>query len=174
MTVTEDPTVPVSTDSAPQSDEGPAVQVELVKSGWVRLHWNDRTVRLRRPFFGELKRIRLALEDMADAIAERSDDVRESAAELVDANNAVDADESLDDAAKRRRRRELTNKSKVVARELTTFCDEQRIGWWREVVGIVGVDGALPEDDELPSWIADPYLPNEVLAHWRSVPLGRG
>lgn len=172
MTVTDDPTVPV-TDADPQPDEGEAVAVELVKSGWVRLRWDGRTIRLRRPFFGELKSLRMALEDAADAIAEQSEEVQLIGREILAENSAND-EADVDDVERMRVRQELTKRSKIAGRALTAFSDEQRIAWWRTVVDVVGVDGALPEDDRLPSWIADPMLPNTVLQHWRSVPLDRG
>jgi hypothetical protein len=172
MTTTEPTTNVRETD--PQPDEGDPVAVELVRTGWVRFRWDGQLVRLRRPFFGELKALRLSLEDVADQIGERSDELQALAQEIVAESERNDTDDDRDEDERRRVRRELTRKSKVAGRELTDFCDAARVGWWRSVVDLVGVDGELPDDDKLPSWIGDPQLPNTVLQHWRSVPLGRG
>lgn len=173
MTVTDEPTVDTREDD-PQHDEGEAVAVELVKSGWVRLRWGGTLVRLRRPFFGELKTIRLALEDAADEIADRSEKIQSIGRKLIEESQKNEEEDGRSDEERAKVRADLTRQSKHAARELTDFGEEQRIGWWRLVVGLVGVDGELPPDDRLPSWIADPSLPNTVLQHWRAVPLGRG
>lgn len=165
------PDVPVVA-TEPQEGEGTDA-VELVRTGWVRLRWDDKTVRLRRPFFGELKRLRLALEDASDAIAERSEEVQVIGRQILTENTAND-EADTDELEKLEVRRELTKRSKIVGRELTAFSEEVRIDWWAQVAETLSADGPLPHPDELPSWIADPFLPNTVLQHWRSVPLDRG
>lgn len=165
--------VGVDTDE-PMGDEGQADAVILVRTGWVRLRFGDRQVRMRRPFFGELRSIRARLEDVADAIGERAEDSQVIAVRIMDESARIEADEKLTVEERVRARRALLGESKVAGRELTEFAEIERVKWWRYVVDLIGVDGELPPDEELPSWIAAPALPGKVLDHWRSAPLGRG
>lgn len=167
----EEPTVPVEAVE-PDSGEGDDL-VQLVRSGWVRLRWSDQLVRLRRPFLGELKTLRLALEDASDAISDASEDTQLIAARLIEEGKVIDAGEEGDVAERVKRRRALQRESRDAGRKLTELAEEERVKWWRLVIEMLSVDD-LPLDAELPSWIVDVNLPNTILQHWRSVPLGRG
>lgn len=168
----EGPAIPVAVVE-PEADEG-TDEVQLVRTGFVRLRFGDTLIRLRRPFFGELKKIRLALEDAADAIADASEEAQLHAARLIEQSVAIDADENLSAVEKIQQRRELQHESRAAGRKVSEIAEEERLRWWATVVETIGVGDALPGVDELPSWILDPMLPNTVLTHWRSVPLGRG
>ena len=61
------------------------------------------------------------------------------------------------------------------ARKLADNPLEARLnGWWVDIFHGLG-DKSLPDNtDEWPAYFADPSLPNQVLAHWRTAPKASG
>ena len=156
----------------PETDEGDDL-VQLVRSGWVRFRWSGETIRLRRPFFGELKTLRLALEDASDAISDASEEIQLTAARLVEKGTALDADADIEAGERVKQRRALQRESRDAGRKLTDIAEEERLRWWALVFATLTTDDP-PDQESLPSWIVDVNLPNTVMQHWRSVPLARG
>lgn len=148
--------------------------VQLVRTGWVRFRFGETTVRLRRPFLGELRDLRMALEDTSDNISEQAEEAQLIAMELITEGERIDGDESIELADRVRQRRALTRRSTEGARKLNLFREQAMVGWIRLAAERLSVDGELPPDEELPSWFIDPRLPATLLEHWRNVPLGRG
>src|SRR5690606_35919845 len=75
-------------DDAPVEDAEPfddeqTDTVQLVRTGWVRFRIGGELIRFRRPLFGELKRLRLALEDMSEAIGDLADETQRIGVELM-------------------------------------------------------------------------------------------
>lgn len=169
----DDPDVPIE-EVAPEPDE-PEEVVQLVRTGWVRFLWADRRLRLRRPYFGEIKQLRLSLEDVTDSIVTHSEEVQVRALEMADREREIAEDETMSNAERFGARTALKTESKRLSRELTVRSEEMRLGWWAEVFDVLAVDSAeVPETDQLPGWIVDVSLPQRILNHWRSAPLGRG
>lgn len=169
--VDDEPTVTavmVDDETEPADDET-GDRVDYVRTGIIRVWIDGERYRLRRPFFGEFKRLRLAVEDMNDEIDELSQ-------RSVTLGQQITAEAETHDRVKdpeayaawrvdsRRRQRE-------VGRKLTDTAEQLRIGWWEDVWATLGLD-ERPAD--WPSWITNPDLPNRILTHWRMVPSGRG
>jgi len=169
---TDTPTAPVAPVEAadPAADEAREL-VELVGSGWVRMYIGGRRYRLRRPFFGELRTLRTLHAENADEISGRSFQAQETGREIEAQGKALDAEEGLDPADKARQVQELRVRSLAVARQLTDDADDLRLEWWTKVFEVLNVDGV---PDWWPGWIVDFRLPDKVVQHWRSAPLGPG
>lgn len=162
----------VVADAEPADDDGVDVdRIELVKSGLVRVHVDGQRYRLRRPFFGELKTLRLALADVADDLNDRRMETQLAAKRMLAENERINADDSMDDAARLAALQALRKEDRQLGRALTSDADDARIGWWSQAFELVGLDG-VPAD--WPAWFLDARLPDHVLAHWRTAPLGRG
>jgi hypothetical protein len=168
--VTDTPVVdPATEDDTEPADDETGDRVDYVRTGIIRVWIDGERYRLRRPFFGEFKRFRLAVEDMNDEI----DDLSQKSIAL---GQQITAEAETQDRAKdpegyaawrvdsRRRQRE-------VGRNLTDTAEQLRIGWWEDVWATLALDERPPD---WPSWITNPELPNRILTHWRMVPSGRG
>jgi len=159
----------------PEDDEDAGDELQLAKNGWVRFRVNGERYRLRRPFLGELRDLRLALEDVQDQIGEAAEDVQLIATEMMEKSQALEKDESATPAAVVKGRRKMQRESTAKGRELTLLAETLRIGWWERVFATLDVDKANHTDPvDLPAWIVDTNLPGQVLQHWRDVPLARG
>lgn len=152
---------------ADDDEANPKELVEFVRTGLVRVWVQGKRYRLRRPFFGELRDLRTALEGMMDEVSQASieattkgDDLKRQSSEITD-----------DDPDRNRKIVELRQADRKVAREFDAKIEDMRVDWWRQVFDRVSVDGA---PDEWPAWVSDANLPAQVITHWRSVPLGRG
>lgn len=167
---TDTPTAPVATAEPDEATEGREL-IELVGSGWVRMWIGGRRYRLRRPFFGELRELRLLVESMSDEISTRSFEVQQIGREITAQADEIDKNQDLDATERAAQVRALRARSAVVSRDLTNAADDLRLGWWTRVFGTLAVDGT-PED--FPGWIVDYTLPDQILQHWRSAPLARG
>lgn len=156
--------------SEPTGDDEPDERVELVRTGLVRAYVFDghelKRYRLRRPFFGELKNIRLAHERVEDEIADDRVRVEAIARSIItEAKAADDSGISEDETAEVVAR--LREKSRDAARALIEQADKLRVEWWEKVFEIVSLDGT-PE--QMPGWVVDPTLPVRLMAHWRAAP----
>jgi hypothetical protein len=162
----------VVVDAEPADDDGVAIdRIELVKSGLVRIHIDGKRYRLRRPFFGELKTLRLALADVSDDLNDRRMETQLAAKRMMAENERINSDDSLDDEARLKALQAIRREDRELGRGLTNDADDARIAWWSQAFEVVGLDG-MPE--QWPGWIVDARLPDHVLQHWRSAPLGRG
>lgn len=144
--------------------------IDLVRTGIIRLVINGRKVTLRRPFFGELKRLRLALENLTDSITDARIDAEATGAEIRDEMKALADDEALGHRERAEASSALRRRDREAGRALTGAADDARLEWWVEVFAVLGVEA--PAD--WPSWVGDATLPNRVIQHWRSAPLARG
>lgn len=168
----DDPPAPVvEVDDEPGEDTD---EVQLTRSGAVRLRFDGRVIRLRRPLFGELRTLRLALEDAGEAISDAAEDGAIIGARLVaEATGSEESD--ADPVDKVKRRREIQRESRAAARDLVDLGENERLRWWLLVIDtLASVDSDPVAEADFPSWIIDHTLPNTVIQHWRSVPLGRG
>src|SRR5688500_14604393 len=86
-------------DAAPEADEGREL-VELVGSGWVRMHIGGQRYRLRRPFFGELRKLRILAAEVADEISAASHETTQLGRRIEEHGKAVEDDLDLDPATK--------------------------------------------------------------------------
>lgn len=169
--------VPVE-DSTPEPDEtgDDGDRVQFVSTGWVRfVIAGHGRVRLRPARFGQLRQVMEAQEEMLDAIQEIADQIGIQGAAL---QAQADADRSNPDVSpedQERRRRGYFRESREAGRKLTRIANEKRAEVWRLIHGMLGVPGERwPDDDDLPVWMLDASLMNQVIAHWQSVPLAPG
>lgn len=132
---------------------------------------NSRPIRLRRPFLGELRTVRAALDEV-------NDETRAQLEELAERGRAIDearTAEKLDGEAARTRAREDRATGLAMGREVSAAVDKLRIDWWRTVFGLLAMNGDLPDDDDhLPAWFVDPNAMGRVIDHFRTVPFGSG
>lgn len=163
---------PVVVDAEVRDDDGVDVdRIELVKSGLVRVHVDGKRYRLRRPFFGELKTLRLALADVSDDLNDRRMETQLAAKRMMAENERINSDDTLDEAERLRLLQAIRREDRQLGRQLTDDADDARMAWWAQAFDLVGLDG---QPEQWPGWFLDARLPDHVLTHWRSAPLGRG
>lgn len=176
MTTTEPE--PTPTDAAEPLGDEAGEDVQLVRTGWVRCTVAGQQYRLRPPFFGEFKRLRLSFEELQDALAEKSEESEIIAAELVEQAEALRTRKDVPAAERVRAMRSLRAASTDVARQLNTLREDQLHRWWADVFRTLCVDldriDWLDDADKMPAWMMAPLLPTKVQTHWRAAPLGRG
>ena len=116
-----------------------ADEINIQKSGEIRLIIDGENYHLRRPKVGELRE----LEEAVDQLAEQERDERA--------------------------------KAKAEARTARSYTPEI-LAWWRSVIVLLAKKSdALPDDDDdLPSWLANPTLLGDLRVAWRTVPWGPG
>jgi len=165
------------TDTAPTAPEPVTDGLEFVTNGIIRFHFSEgKTVRVRRPFLGELKEIRLALQDAQDELAGLAASVtaegRDLQAEATALSDRLQAKEvSNEDHAQELA--EIRARDRSSAQKMDAAREEQTLGWWALVFSTLALDD-VPDAMHYPAWILDPGLPNRCLNHWRSVPSGPG
>lgn len=152
--------------------------LEFVHSGIIRFHFSpDRMIRVRRPFLGELKAIRLALADVQDDLTTIATKVtiegralQEEASALNERLEAgtVEVDEHADLLA------DIRTRDRESARVMDDAREVGILSWWTEVVFAKLAVDPIPDRDEFPGWILDPTLPQKCMNHWRTVPAGPG
>lgn len=160
----------VDDDVEPMPDDGPenGDRIEFVRTGLIRVHIGATRYRLRRPFFGEFKKLRLAVEDMNDEIQEAVDEsLRVSRQITVEKAEHDDDDPDTFLAWKR----DSAKRQRAASRSLTEVAEARRVEWWETMWTLLTVDG---RPDDWPSWITDPALAGQFIGHWRAVPLARG
>ncbi len=164
--------LPVNVDATAEPEDGDDNndRIELVRTGLVRVWFGGKRYRLRRPFFGEFRKIRTSLQDANDEIAEATDDALKVSREITDSAKDRNTDEMTPDAWVEWRK-ENRAKANTVNRQMADTAEDLRLSWWESTWDLLTLDGR-PED--WPSWITDPNLANAVVSHWRSSPLGRG
>lgn len=183
MTTTEPETT--DADAEVLEDDNPLALVQFARSGLIRLPMsveyaedgtvtNVRRARIRRPFFGELKRLQMMLEDLADELADEREQAQVSSLELNEQAEAIDKDTELPPRERVERISTLRKASREAGRNLDRKAEATRFQWWATVFELLSYDGPLGETEQAPAWLADGLLPARVLRHWRSVPLGPG
>jgi hypothetical protein len=165
--------------------------METYGAGWAKAQINGATYRLRRPFMGEMRDLRLALEGLTDEVTlhtERSESARRrlqriearARTELQAAQAKVlagDADAPTEDQIAELEDRlmgEVHNtraEDRKAGRTLVQIADDNRARWWTDVFTVLGLDGVPPQ---WPAWFADPDGPHRMMTHWRQNPLARG
>lgn len=156
-------------ESRPDDPTGTGDRIELVRTGLIRVWIGDDRYRIRRPFFGEFRDLRLAIEDMNDEIQTESDKVSRMARRVAQEAQARPADETPEAFADWQV--DSREKTTTATRRLTQIAEDRRIEWWNQMWDLLCVDGK-PAD--WPAWVTDPTIGNRVMTHWRSSPLGRG
>lgn len=157
-----------------QPDDGPDNSIQFVRSGNIRLVIDGTVFILRRPFLGELRTLRGALEQATDEadlvrveVSARAED-RKAQAE------AIEADTSLSSIDKQTRLGELRIQDRGDGRRLARAGDDSRVDWWNLVFDTLATNGRRPDPERLPGWVIDARLAGKVLTHWRSSPLAHG
>lgn len=143
----------------------------MLKTGLTRVWINGERYRLRRPFFGELKQLRLALEAVRDEVEAKRDGAIQVADRLRLERGEWEADESLTPGERAAKMAEARKTDRAAARALMDTVDTLYPEWWQQVFETLSHDG-VPED--MPSWVADADFVERLMAHWRSAPTGPG
>lgn len=180
---------PQTPPAAPVPFEPSSGAIEFVHNGIMRLHFPDGgdgelVIRVRRPFLGELKSIRLELEDIRDDLAvlaattaAAGHAMREEATALSD--RLGDGDITPEEHAEQLR--EIRARDRASAQIMDDTRDDRTLEWWARI--LTGVEqpsraglalDPVPDVMSYPAWILDPRLPQLVLNHWRQLPSGPG
>jgi hypothetical protein len=159
-------------DVAEHEDDGVenGDRMELVRTGLIRVHIGGTRYRLRRPFFGEFKKLRLAIEDVNDEIEDLSNDSLRISRQIIAEASSHDAD-TEDPDTYFEWRADTRRRQKDASRALTNRAEELRIEWWTGMWKTLSLDG---EPSDIPAWVTSPEVPNLLLTHWRTAPSGRG
>lgn len=163
----------------PIAHDGPT----FVHNGIIRFPMGEQIVRVRRPFLGELKALRLALEQVQDDMRAES--------ERVDAIGRGFMDEAREVQA-RHERKEITDDERTAelqrigeadrrtARALDDMREQKMLDWWSDhVFGPLALD-PVPDQMQWPMWMLDggtrtrQSLVQKCLSHWRTTPTGPG
>ncbi len=156
------------TPETPDDEE----RIDLRPTGLIRIFVTDTKgkearYRLRRPFFGELKSMRLAMEHVVDEIDDLRERTMTEAKTLGEEAEAAAKNEGLEDGERQATVDKLKRRGRELAHDLIDAADELRLEWWGGVFTTVSLDGVPPE---LPGWIVDPNLMQRVMQHWRTAP----
>lgn len=157
-------------DAEPAADDGAESgdTIELVRTGLVRMTLGGTRYRLRRPFFGEFKKLRLAVEDANDEINAAVDEqMRVSRQAIAEVEEHKDDDPDAYIAW----RADVRKRQGAAGRALTDVADQLRFEWWVDMWKMLTLDDT---PDDFPAWITDPKIAGVLLGHWRSSPSGRG
>lgn len=68
---------------------------------------------------------------------------------------------------------ELSIKVNERIKQVQRFSREARKNWWQQVFTMLTPSGH-PEPPQMPAWVGDPILVQQVLEHWQSSPLAHG
>ena len=168
---TSDTPTPALDGFLASDQDGEGVQ-PLGNSGWLTVTIRGTAYRLRNPFFGELKKLRTALQAVQDEIETGNDKVMRLTQDIVAHQQAIQGrDESDLTTSEKRKSDRLNAEARKASRELIDLADDRRMAWWTLTFETLSVDG-IPAD--WPSWVVDINLPGKVMEHWRSVPLAPG
>lgn len=174
-----------ATASAPESTATPEAVDEplghdgptFVHNGIIRFPMGGKIVRVRRPFLGELRALRVALQDVQDHLTEESNrigkigvgyqtEVRTLNEKLQ--KGEITPEEHTDKVAV------VTEADRRTARELDDYREQAMLDWWAEYVFKPIALDPVPEQLQWPTWMLDRTLAAKCLAHWRTVPTGPG
>lgn len=150
----------------PAVPDGP----DFRKDGTTLVFIDGAQHRLRRPKYGEFKRLRALLEDVQDETLRLTQKATEGRPEKP-ADNAPNEERTAYALAVR-----------SSTRELTDGIEELNIRWVRAVFNgdeehrLTGLSTPhLPDDsDDWPSWLIAGKFVTDLVNHWRAVPLARG
>lgn len=157
-------------------------KIQFVKNGWIRGLIDGAPFKLRRPFLGELQALEQSKEGGMVDLSE------ESQAAMDDARNDLDLAKKIDDEARKlgttakdvRRKAELDSEATALAvkqmrrqQDIGRHADDFRVQWWKEVFATLTPPGSSPPE-QVPSWVVDPMLMEQVVVHWRTAPLAYG
>lgn len=134
-------------------------ECDMSHTGLIKMTVGDKRYRLRRPFLGEFKALRLAMADVEDETAQARD---EALAHAEEARKRLEAAADDHDA-----QRAVIAWTRERTEEMYARAEEARLGWWGQVFEAVSLDG-VPE--EWPAWVLDPNLPGQAMAHFRDNP----
>lgn len=157
--------------SGPGDDETLDGRIQFVRTGLTRVWVRGELFRLRRPFFGEFKKMRLALEDLVDEISELAQSSMAVSRQVAAEREALGASPEPELLASSET--EWRKRQREAQRNVTDRADALRLEWWVLVFDTISLDGK-PKKSEWPAWVTDPSVAVEFIAHWRSAPQGRG
>lgn len=180
--MTDTPMQPRTIDLVEPDDDEAGDLIQFVKNGWIRYTIAGVAYKLRRPFLGELRQLEASKEAGIDDLDESNK------TELTDAEKDMekakklqkDAQALTDSTEDQRKKLRLDKQASDLARKamkrqqlLIERTDEFRVNWWAEVFKTLTPPGnSVPTD--VPAWVTDPMLMEQVLAHWRTAPLAYG
>lgn len=184
-TAPDPPAAPAPDVDEPLAHDGPI----FVTNGIIRFRMGDRVVRVRRPFLGELKMLRMALAATEDEISLRSEDARVQGNAMIgegkELQRRLGAKEISEDDYKAAAA-DLARRDRDAATGLDEWREQRMLDWWTLVFsgdgeGFRGLAmDPVPDQLEWPVWILDggslsrPSLITKCLTHWRTVPTGPG
>lgn len=179
----ESPAARIAAALTPPPFEPSPGALEFVNRGIIRFHFptasedDDRVIRVRRPFLGELKTIRLALAEIQDELAviaaSTSAAGQAMKAEATELSRQLGAEE-INPEEHVERLKDIRRRDREAAQQMDDARDDRTLDWWADVVFAQLALDEVPDRLEFPAWILDPRLPQQVLNHWRHIPSGPG
>lgn len=152
--------------------------IDYVRTGWIHVMVDGVLYRLRPVTMGNLKRLRVALED---AMEEQRGNIHRANVQIraCQAENARLEEIPVEDRTEENYYEpafKVRGDLQKIQRELGHQADALREGWYKLVFKTLSTpNGDSPKmPRELPAWVANQDLPEKWIEHWRSVPLGRG
>lgn len=145
-------------------DEGFELRIDGTVDFWTD---DGQRWKLRRPKFGELRKLREQKQSIDDASYRLTTQIQHSVA-AIKAFGEKAAETDPDEVA-----------TQVVAerdqiRAKTAEVEGLNLAWMRHAFELLG-DHPLPPEDELPGWMVESSLIiGEFMAHWRNRPLALG
>lgn len=161
----------------PAVDAEAGEQIQFVRTGWVRCTIQGTLYRLRPPFLKEFRKLRFALEEMADNLTDLQGTVEVAGIEIVEESAKVEANPDLSTSERVEARNTLRRRSREAARGLNQKREEEALAWFRlafETLCVDDVSGWLDDFDKYPTWATSGMLPHDLIGHWRRAPLGPG
>lgn len=167
--------------------------VVYLPNGMVRLVFDDHEIMLGRPTIGVLRDRRESLHALNDETSRRAaeqqgaDEARRRIASIrveriqQRIDDALDADE-LDEALieslyadKAKILGDVAQQDRAITREFNDWLERRRLEWAAETIRALALSkDAVPDDDDLPSWLTDAQFAPTIIGHWRTVPSRSG
>jgi hypothetical protein len=144
----------MATRNDPQVPDG----FELIKDGTARLIVDGEIWRLRRPKYGEFRKLRELLQ-------QRDDDQVRLIIESASLQSPEDEPENEVDKQLAERIRQ---------RQLNEAVEELNVDWVQEVLVLLTIDKTPPPPDQWPAGMETLGFIKQLIDHWRTVPLARG
>jgi hypothetical protein len=162
----------------PEDDEDEE-QVIFVRNGWLRVVIAGEQHKLRRPFVGELRDLEASAEADTEVLqveqrlmSARAEKALTRAREIGEEAQAIDEGDprrsELDAEAAR-----LAVEVGGLTQKLVHKAMELREAWWIEVFKTLTPPNH-PTPEQMPSWVGDADVQQQVIQHWRAVPLVSG
>lgn len=146
-------------------------------NGTIDLTMPDGRLALPRPTFGQIKSLIRTLGEVTDAMQIGSNRAV-AISRKITAETKVMSEQKPDQGVIRvdtlDRLAELNTEARAAADDSEAATESALTMWWIAVFETLMPEDKRPSEDSWPSFVLDPKLPAQMVAHWRFVPTGPG